>query len=262
MPPLFDLDSMTAANITISNNSATNSTQLIQSATYFRDINYNLILKKFSNRYVISKIQKQMVHLECFYNYFVDKHLMRLLLSADHANNRLIRVHSFNCQSLNYMCTLLGEISSAYSINKMQSNTVDEAATTTATTNSTSTTPLSSNSTGSTPTKLCDAKKFSSLEGKSLTALIKNDLIIAPKNFQSNLNIKLNKKFLHQTCILPNKLLLLLSNYRFSFPVKFNLKPEGDRAANRFHIINENASNASLSDESDTGGVYMGVCIF
>ncbi len=182
-----------------------------KSPTYFKNTNYDLILKKFSNKYVISEIQKQMVHLECLYSYFIDRHLLKMALVHElglHHDGKILNSssHNLNCKILSYMCSLLSLISSAYSINKIQSNV-----------------PSTPSDNLSESTSITLSRRHNSESNKNLSALFKQDILIAPKNFQSNLNIKLNKKFLHQTCILPNKLILLLSNYRTSYPVKHKI---------------------------------------
>ncbi len=253
MPAEFDPTATTTTATTI-NITPQGAAQL---SVYFQDANFDLILKKFSNRYVISEIQKQMIHLECFYNYFVEKHLMRSILAAmqqqaapntthparnnttqqhsqpnpnslssesGHAANNnstadgsfsnpsssfskpIARVFSLNCRLIGYMCGLLGAISSAYSINKIQ--------------------PGSGSAADDANTSSTSSAGAGLSEGKNLAALFKNDILIAPKNFQSNLNIKLNRKFLHQTCILPNKLLLLISSYRLNYPVRYVFKSD------------------------------------
>ncbi len=241
MPVDFDptVTTTTATTINITPQGAA------QLSVYFQDTNYDLILKKFSNRYVISEIQKQMIHLECFYNYFIERHLLRSMMAMQvlsqplrnnsslvHRSNQsastaessalnssikanlgytqsfkpIVRVFSLNCRLIGYMCSLLGAISSAYSINKIQ--------------------PTSGGATAADDSVSTASGSSEPAEGKSLAALFKNDILIAPKNFQSNLNIKLNRMFLHQTCILPNKLLMLISNYRLNYPVRYVYKSD------------------------------------
>ena len=51
-------------------------------------------------------------------------------------------------------------------------------------------------------------------ETKNLNSLIEKDLMIVPKNLKINININENKAFLYKMCMLPNKLILLMMNFR------------------------------------------------
>ena len=150
---------------------------------YFKDFELNLIIKQFCNKYVINEIQKQMIHLECFYYFFIDNFLFKNYLLSNSRNKFKVLNREQHCQIYEFMGYLINVISSAYSIKTLECQTDNV---------------------------------------KNIDSLFDNtsNFLVIPKNFQSNIDINENFKFLHETCLIPNKLALLLSNYRRYYSVK------------------------------------------
>ena len=143
---------------------------------YFLDQDFNMMLRQFSNRYVISELQKQMIHLECFYNYFIDS----CLIEYSHYLTLYKRDHDLNCRILNYMSNLLNTISEQFTPKTFEYEN----------------------------------------EVKNLSVIL-SDVLIAPRNFQSNIEIINNRNFLQKSFHLPNKLIILISDYRNFYNVKY-----------------------------------------
>ena len=169
---------------------------------YFTDHLLNFILKQFSNKYVINELQKQMIHLECFYTHFIDSVLM------DNLNfsiiQKLDKDSSINIKIFNYMTRLVESIESSYSFSNI----------------------------------LYD------VETKGISSLVQTNIVLAPRYFK--LNISKNKAFFHQTCLLPNKLILLLRNYRYYYPVGYRVgecvELEGESSKFSLEELNETIS--------------------
>ena len=70
----------------------------------------NLILKQFANKYAINGKQKQAVHLECFYNFFIDFMYCSNLVYLP----KIRRDHSINCKILDYISNLTSSINVNY----------------------------------------------------------------------------------------------------------------------------------------------------
>ena len=173
-------------------------------SNYFADHLLNFILKQFSNKYVVNELQKQMIHLECFYAHFVDSVLMDNLNFS--ITQKLDKDPAINIKIFNYMTRLVESIESSYSFSNV----------------------------------LYD------VEAKGISSLVQSNIVLAPRYFK--LNISKNKAFFHQTCLLPNKLILLLRNYRYYYPV-------GYRVAESVELEGE-SSKFSLEELNETIGLF------
>lgn len=80
---------------------------------YFREFDYNLMLKHFANKYVINESQKQMIHLECFFKYFVDKYYLNNNTSCL-LSSVVRRDYTSNCKIFDYMTCLLSGLNLNY----------------------------------------------------------------------------------------------------------------------------------------------------
>ena len=144
---------------------------------YFNDSLLDLILKQFSNKYVVSDLQKQMIHLECFYDNFIDyliQDSMKVVM------NKKEKTPSINFDSnvkilkfISYLITSIG--------------------------------------------KNCSSNRFTRKdETKSLNYLLINtDLLVPYSSFSkvNELNVLENKHFWHKTCMVANKLAYFLSDH-------------------------------------------------
>jgi hypothetical protein len=173
---------------------------------YFMDPDFNMMLRQFSNRYVISELQKQMIHLECFYNYFIDS----CLIEYSHYLTLYKRDHDLNCRILNYMSSLLNKISEQFTPKTYEYEN----------------------------------------EIKNLSIIL-TDVLIAPRNFQSNIEIINNRNFLQKSFHLPNKLIILISDYRNFYDVKYK---KFIRNNNRLEYVIDSGGNTdflSVKNEID-----------
>jgi len=74
--------------------------------TYFKDTEINLFLNYFANKYMISDIQRQMIHLECLYMFFIDIYICSIEDSVRNFENI--------SKMFAYITYLLNKVSASY----------------------------------------------------------------------------------------------------------------------------------------------------
>ena len=144
---------------------------------YFNDILLDLILKQFSNKYVICESQKQMVHLECFYDNFIDYFIENLVNVVNNETEKSLQVNfDSNMKILKFISYLISSIDKSCSPNRATKNN----------------------------------------QTKSLNSLIINSDLLVPYSSSSKsleFNLMENKHFWKKTCMIVNKLAYFLSDY-------------------------------------------------
>lgn len=166
------------------------------------------MLKHFANKYAINEKQKQLIHLECFYTFFFDSVYYQNVTSL----NSFRRLYSVNCQLLDYTTQMLAQLDTRC----LTLETIVGAGGTggTSETNSSQVDDNYNPAVVTTPTT-------------TTTAIVSSSN--SPKKSQQ----QIVGSFIKKTLALPFKIVLLLSDFRTNFAVKYRLKRGG-----RIELVN------------------------
>lgn len=134
------------------------------------------MLKHFANKYAINEKQKQMIHLECFYTFFIDSVYYYNLANL----GALRRLYSVNCQLLDYMTQLISSLNpNSFSLENSETNAD-------ATSNNSGS--GATNESSSSPTKKTQNHIIGSFIKKTLTLPLK--IIVVLNNFRLNFIVR------------------------------------------------------------------------
>ncbi len=148
---------------------------------YFNDNLLDLVLKQFSNKYVVNEAQKKMIHLECFYDHFIDYFIqdyMKLVVTEKVQSSTVYVNHNFdsNIKIFKFISYLVSSID-----------------------------------------KICSSNRLiTSDQTKSLNSLLINADLLVPYSSVSKtleLNVLENRHFWQKTCKLVNKIAYFLCDH-------------------------------------------------
>lgn len=160
----------------------------------------NLMLKHFANKYAINENLKKLIHLECFYTFFLDSVYYQNVTSL----NSFRRLYTINCQLLDFTTKMVTQLNcqslSLETTSSTATNTVDVA------------------------TVVNDETAAAATSTGAAASQTSNTLMLSPskKNHQQIIG-----SFIKKTLSLPLKIVLLLSDFRGNFSVRYRLRRGG-----------------------------------
>jgi hypothetical protein len=168
---------------------------------YFNDSLLDLVLKQFSNKYVVNEAQKKMIHLECFYDHFIDPFIQDYmkLVAAEKVQSSVYVNYSFdsNIKIFKFISYLVSSIDKICSSNRLITND----------------------------------------QTKSLNSLLFNANLLVPYSSVSKtleLNILENRHFWQKTCKLVNKIAYFLCDHHRFYSIFLDSKTQ-----NSLSVCNE-----------------------